>query len=58
MNGQSVILQASRRMVAAGHAVLERNQLSAKTFAGIVPHQTNANLLAQVARGLNLSEQL
>src|SRR6185295_18228099 len=30
MNGQSVILQASRRMVAACHTVLERNQPGAK----------------------------
>jgi 3-oxoacyl-[acyl-carrier-protein] synthase-3 len=56
MHGQSVILQASRRMVAASHAVLERNQLSAKDIRWVVPHQANANLLAQVARGLNLSD--
>jgi 3-oxoacyl-[acyl-carrier-protein] synthase-3 len=56
MNGQSVILQASRRMVAACHAVLERNQLSAQDIRWVVPHQANANLLAQVARGLNLSD--
>jgi 3-oxoacyl-[acyl-carrier-protein] synthase-3 len=56
MNGQSVILQASRRMVAASHTVLERNQLGAKDIRWVVPHQANANLLAQVARGLNLSD--
>lgn len=55
MNGQSVILQASRRIVSACRAVLERNQLSAKDVRWVVPHQANANLLAQVARGLNLS---
>src|SRR5262249_3818669 len=52
MNGQSVILQASRRIVAACQTVLERNQLSAPDVRWVVPHQANANLLAQVARGL------
>lgn len=56
MNGQSVILQASRRMVAAGRAVLARNNLSASEVRWIVPHQANANLLAQVARGLGASQ--
>jgi 3-oxoacyl-[acyl-carrier-protein] synthase-3 len=56
MNGQSVILQASRRIVSACRAVLERNQLSVKDIRWVVPHQANANLLAQVARGLNLSD--
>lgn len=55
MNGQSVILQASRRIVAACRAVLERNKLGAKDVRWVVPHQANANLLAQVARGLSLS---
>jgi 3-oxoacyl-(acyl-carrier-protein) synthase III len=55
MIGQSVILQASRRMVAACQAVLERNHLSAKDIRWLVPHQANANLLAQVSRGLRLS---
>src|SRR5207253_6212521 len=52
MNGQSVILQASRRIVAASQKVLERNGLAATDVRWIVPHQANANLLAQVARGL------
>jgi 3-oxoacyl-[acyl-carrier-protein] synthase-3 len=52
MNGQSVILQASRKMVAACQTVLERNSLAATDVRWIVPHQANANLLAQVARGL------
>jgi len=52
MNGQSVILQASRRMVAAARTVLDRNQIEAREVRWIVPHQANANLLAQVARGL------
>ena len=55
MNGQSVILQASRRMVAACRDLLARNQLSAADIRWIVPHQANANLLALVARGLGIS---
>lgn len=54
MNGQSVILQASRRMVAGCRGVLDRNQLGAADMNWIVPHQANANLLAQVARGLGV----
>jgi 3-oxoacyl-[acyl-carrier-protein] synthase-3 len=52
MVGQSVILQASRKIVAACQQVLERNTLAATDVRWIVPHQANANLLAQVARGL------
>jgi 3-oxoacyl-[acyl-carrier-protein] synthase-3 len=55
MNGQSVILQASRRIVSAGRELLERHQLNAHDVRWIVPHQANANLLAQVARGLGVS---
>lgn len=52
MVGQSVILQASRKMVAAAQSLLGRNNLAATDIHWIVPHQANANLLAQVARGL------
>lgn len=52
MVGQSVILQASRKIVAACQTVLERNGLVATDVRWMVPHQANANLLAQVARGL------
>jgi len=52
MNGQSVILHASRRIVAACQALLERNYLTTSDIRWIVPHQANANLLAQIARGL------
>ena len=52
MVGQSVILQASRKIVAASQTVLERNRLAAADVRWMVPHQANANLLAQVARGL------
>jgi 3-oxoacyl-[acyl-carrier-protein] synthase-3 len=52
MVGQSVILQASRKIVAACQSVLQRNELQATDVRWMVPHQANANLLAQVARGL------
>jgi 3-oxoacyl-[acyl-carrier-protein] synthase-3 len=57
MVGQSVILQASRKMVAACQAVLERNGLTVEDVRWIVPHQANANLLAQVARGLRFQTE-
>jgi 3-oxoacyl-[acyl-carrier-protein] synthase III len=52
MKGQSVILQASRKLTAACRTVLERNQLGVDAVRWMVPHQANANLLAQVARSL------
>ena len=52
MVGQSVILQASRKIVAACRTVLERNHLAVSDVRWMVPHQANANLLAQVARSL------
>ena len=55
MNGQSVILQASRRIVSACHGLLQRNQLTAADIRWLVPHQANANLSAQIARGLEFS---
>jgi 3-oxoacyl-[acyl-carrier-protein] synthase-3 len=55
MNGQSVILQASRRVIAACRALLERNELTTAEIRWLVPHQANANLLAQIARGLEFS---
>lgn len=56
MVGQSVILQASRKMVAACKTLLERNELTVDDIQWIVPHQANANLLAQVARGLGVPD--
>ena len=57
MNGQAVILHASRRMTAASRAVLERNGAGAGDVRWVVPHQANANLLAQVARGLGFQRE-
>jgi 3-oxoacyl-[acyl-carrier-protein] synthase-3 len=52
MNGQSVILQASRRMTAACQTLLQKNSLTIADVRWIVPHQANANLLAGLARSL------
>jgi len=52
MVGQSVILHASRKIASACQAVLERNSLTITDVRWMVPHQANANLLAQVARSL------
>lgn len=54
MVGQSVILQASRRMLAACKTVLQRNELTMDQVSFVVPHQANANLMAQLARGLGV----
>ena len=56
MVGQSVILQASRKMVNACQVVLGRNRLTVDDVSWVVPHQANANLLAQVARGIGLND--
>ena len=53
MKGQSVILQASRRIAAACQELLQRNHRRIEDVRWIVPHQANANLLAQVARALH-----
>ncbi len=57
MVGQSVILQASRRMVSACQTVLARNDLPAGDVRWLVPHQANANLLLQVSKGLGLTTE-
>jgi 3-oxoacyl-(acyl-carrier-protein) synthase III len=57
MVGQSVILQASRRIVAACREVLDRNQLNTTDVRWMIPHQANANLLAQIARSLRFSNE-
>jgi 3-oxoacyl-[acyl-carrier-protein] synthase-3 len=53
MKGQSVILQASRRITTACRELLQRNNQRIEDVRWIVPHQANANLLAQVARALH-----
>jgi len=55
MMGQSVILNASRRMTYVCQSLLERQGLTIAGVQWIVPHQANANLLAQVARSLRFA---
>jgi 3-oxoacyl-[acyl-carrier-protein] synthase-3 len=57
MQGQSVILHAGRKMSAASKALLERNRLTIVDVRWLVPHQANANLLAQVARALGFQRE-
>ena len=52
MRGQSVILQAARKMTTACQAVLQRNDLEIADVRWLVPHQANANLLSQLGRAL------
>jgi 3-oxoacyl-[acyl-carrier-protein] synthase III len=55
MKGQSVILQASRRITSACQMVMQRNNISIHDVRWIVPHQANLNLLTQIARSLNFN---
>lgn len=55
MKGQSVLLQANRKMPEACRKLLERNSLHVSDVAWMVPHQANENLLQQIARSLRLS---
>jgi len=55
MMGQSVIINASRRMTSACQTLLERQGLTVADVQWVVPHQANANLLAQVARSLRFA---
>jgi 3-oxoacyl-[acyl-carrier-protein] synthase-3 len=57
MNGQAVILHASRKLTASSKSVLERNGLAVGDVRWIVPHQANANLLAQLTRGLRFENE-
>ena len=52
MAGQSVILQAVKRMTSACRLLIERNAITIDSVRWLVPHQANSNLLAQVARSL------
>ena len=57
MVGESVILHASRKVAAACQSVLQRNDLAIADVQWLVPHQANANLLAQIARNLQFTVQ-
>lgn len=55
MNGQTVILHASRKITSACQNVMQRNGIGVEQVRWLVPHQANANLLAQVARALGFT---
>jgi 3-oxoacyl-[acyl-carrier-protein] synthase III len=57
MEGRSVILQASRKIPRAIHALLERNGLTANDPAAYLLHQANLNLIARVAASLKAPEE-
>lgn len=52
MDGQAVILQASRKMPRAINELLSRNQLAATDVEVFLLHQANLNLIARVATTL------
>jgi 3-oxoacyl-[acyl-carrier-protein] synthase-3 len=54
MNGQTVILHASRKMTAACRDLLARNGLQPSDIDWLVPHQANLNLMQGLARGLGV----
>jgi len=57
MVGQSVILQASRKVVTACEAILQRNHIAVEEVRWVVPHEGNSNLLARVMRNLSVSAE-
>ena len=58
MNGQRVIMRASRNMAAACRALLLRNGLTEQDVAWIVPHQANYNIMRQLLRALGLTRHV
>ncbi len=54
MNGQKVLLRASRSMASACRALLERNNFTPHDVAWVVPHQANENVMRQLLRALGI----
>jgi len=54
MNGRSVILQASRKIPAAIHEVLEKNNRKPQDVEVFLMHQANQNLIDRVARAIQV----
>jgi 3-oxoacyl-[acyl-carrier-protein] synthase-3 len=54
MQGRTVILQAVRKLSDAADRILVRNGLAADRLDLVIPHQANANLLAALARKLDI----
>jgi 3-oxoacyl-[acyl-carrier-protein] synthase-3 len=57
MDGQAVILQASRKLPRAINELLTRNQLAAADIEAFLLHQANLNLIARVATTLKVPSQ-
>lgn len=55
MNGKNVILHATRKLVQAARAVVDRAGLTLDEVDWIVPHQANLNLLTALERALAVS---
>lgn len=54
MNGQTIILHASRKMASACQELLARNRLQPSDIDWLVPHQANLNLMKGLARSLGV----
>jgi 3-oxoacyl-[acyl-carrier-protein] synthase-3 len=54
MDGRTVILQASRKIPGAINELLERNRLKPADIVSYVLHQANLNLIARVAKSLQV----
>jgi 3-oxoacyl-[acyl-carrier-protein] synthase-3 len=57
MNGLSVILHASRKMPAVIQEVLDRNHIPASEVGAFLVHQANLNLLARMAKALDVDRE-
>ena len=57
MNGLSVILQASRKILAAISEVLARQNVAARDVQVFLLHQANQNLLVRVAKALGAAPE-
>jgi len=57
MNGQSVILQATRKVPRAIRELLERNHRQPGEIAVYLMHQANRNLIARTAKSLGVAEE-
>jgi 3-oxoacyl-[acyl-carrier-protein] synthase-3 len=57
MKGQSVILQASRKITEICQSVLERNNVTVNNIRWLIPHQANSRLLSLIARSLNFLDE-
>lgn len=55
MNGQKVLMRASRSMATACRVLLQGHDLTPQEIAWVVPHQANLNVMRQLMRALGIS---